>query len=439
MTDAVEIVSDLVKIPSVSPFGRNETERRERFERCREVLAYLEEFLQKQGAQTEQLVFEGGHDKWWYPVPNLYAELTIGDRKAAGHKFLCYIGHIDVVPVGEEKLWRRPPFSGQVDEGFVWGRGATDMKGSVGAWMSALEKLKAGKGDGVNLTIGTLITGDEEWAAVNGSDKVLAWMKANGKNPDAFIVGEPSSRDYLGTHVKTGRRGSLVGYLEAKGTQGHRAYEELFENPNRALVYAMVILNAKRWKDGSRHFPNTTFETVALRSGDFAASAVIPETAGAMWNVRFTSRQSKEKVLADLQEILLNPPRFLRRHPDYAKAREVIVRANMETASEPYYSEPGSLAQSALEAIRASLRIEAQTDGSGGTTDGRFIGRYFPRAQIIELGTPEKGGIVDGKPRSDYGRRGGMHQIDERAAQRDLRKVSEIYALTLKNFAMKEY
>ena len=195
----------------------------------------------------------------------------------------------------------------------------------------------------------------------------------------------------------------MVGYLEAKGTQGHRAYEELFENPNRALAYAMVILNAKRWKDGSRHFPNTTFETVALRSGDFAASAVIPETAGAMWNVRFTSRQSKEKVLADLQEILLNPPRFLRRHPDYAKAREVIVRANMETASEPYYSEPGSL------------------------------------AQIIELGTPEKGGIVDGKPRSDYGRRGGMHQIDERAAQRDLRKVSEIYALTLKNFAMKEY
>lgn len=117
----------------------------------------------------------------------------------------------------------------------------------------------------MNLTIGTLITGDEEWAAVNGSDKVLAWMKANGKNPRAFIVGEPFvAWDYLGTHVKTGRRGSLVGYLEAKGTQGHRAYEELFENPNRALAYAMVILNAKRWKDGNRHFPNTTFETVAL-------------------------------------------------------------------------------------------------------------------------------------------------------------------------------
>lgn len=97
MTDAVEIVSDLVKIPSVSPFGRNETERRERFERCREVLAYLEEFLQKQGAQTEQLVFEGGHDKWWYPVPNLYAELTIGDRKAAGHKFFYVIWGISTL------------------------------------------------------------------------------------------------------------------------------------------------------------------------------------------------------------------------------------------------------------------------------------------------------------------------------------------------------
>lgn len=121
------------KFLRVSPFGRNETERRERFERCREVLAYLEEFLQKQGAQTEQLVFEGGHDKWWYPVPNLYAELTIGDRKAAGTQIFMLYGAYRRCSGWRGEALAASAFSGQIDEGFVWGRGATDMKGSVGA------------------------------------------------------------------------------------------------------------------------------------------------------------------------------------------------------------------------------------------------------------------------------------------------------------------
>lgn len=312
------------------------------------------------------------------------------------------------------------------------------MKGSVGAWIGALEQLRENKISGLNLTIGTLITADEEWAAVNGSDKVLSWMKQNGKNPDSFIIGEPSSQDYLGTHVKVGRRGSLVGYLEAGGVQGHRAYEELFENPNRALAYAMIILNAKRWKDGSRYFPNTTFEAVAVRSGDFNASAVIPETASALWNVRFTHKQKKEKILADLQDIILNPPPFLKKHPDYSRAREVILRANMDTASEPYYSEPSTLASGVIAAIRETLNVDARLDAGGGTTDGRFVHKYFPEAQIVELGTPEKGGIVNNKRRSDYGQRGGMHQVDERVSREDLLKVKDIYALALKKYAVKE-
>lgn len=438
MTDVVDLVSELVRIPSVSPFGKNERERRERFRACKEAIDGLAGILEQNGARTEKLVFEGGHARWGYPVPNLYAEIKIGDAAAPGHKFLCYMGHIDVVPPGDEKLWSASPFSGKKAEGFVWGRGATDMKGSVGAWIGALEQLRENKIPGLNLTIGTLITADEEWAAVNGSDKVLSWMKQNGKNPDSFIIGEPSSQDYLGTHVKVGRRGSLVGYLEVGGVQGHRAYEELFENPNRALAYAMIILNAKRWKDGSRYFPNTTFEAVAVRSGDFNASAVIPETASALWNVRFTHKQKKEKILADLQDIILNPPPFLKKHPDYSRAREVILRANMDTASEPYYSEPSTLASGVIAAIRETLNVDARLDAGGGTTDGRFVHKYFPEAQIVELGTPEKGGIVNNKRRSDYGQRGGMHQVDERVSREDLLKVKDIYALALKKYAVKE-
>ena len=124
------------------------------------------------------------------------------------------------------------------------------------------------------------------------TDKVLQWMASQGRKPDSFIVGEPSSADYLGSHIKVGRRGSLGGYLTAKGVQGHRAYDDLYNNPNRALAYAMTILNAKRWKDGNKYFPNTTFENVATKSGDFNASAIIPEEAKALWNIRFTSRNN---------------------------------------------------------------------------------------------------------------------------------------------------
>lgn len=438
MHKVTEYVSDMIKIPSVSPFGKDDKQRVERFKLCSEVIDYLDEILKKTGAETEKLIFEGGHNKWWYPVPNLYAEIRIGNQQAEDHKFVCYMGHIDVVPAGDEALWSNHPFSGKVKDGFVHGRGATDMKGSVGAWVNAVESLKNNLGDNVNLTIGTLITADEEWAAVNGSDKVLQWMRDNNKFPDAFMVGEPSSDDYLGTHIKIGRRGSLVGYIEAKGVQGHRAYDDLFVNPNRALAYAMVVLNAKTWKDGNKYFPNTTFEAVAVEAGDFNVSAVIPERGRALWNVRFTDRQTKEKIVRDLNEILLNPPAFLKKHPDYAAAKDAVITANLDVASEPYYSEPASLAQSAAEAIKSVLNIDSRYDGRGGTTDGRFVHKYFPQAQIIELGVPEKGGIINNNPGSDYGRRGGMHQIDERVSERDLINLSKVYTVAINNFARGE-
>lgn len=435
MKKTTKIVSDLVKFPSITPFGKDKKEEDKRFEACMEALSYIENLLKESGAKTQKLVFEGGHHKWAYPVPNLYSQISFGDCNAKDHKFICYMGHIDVVPVGDEALWSKDPFSGEVEGGYIHGRGATDMKGSVGAWINCLEEIKESISENQNITIGTIITGDEEWAAINGSDKVLEWLKENKKTPDAFIVGEPSSSDFLGTNIKIGRRGSLVGYIDASGVQGHRAYDDLFKNPNRALAYAMVILNQKKYKDGNQYFPDTTFEIIAQSSGDFNASSIIPSEARAMWNVRYTDKQNKEKILKDLQELIQNPPSYLKKHPDFEVAKQVIISANLDTASMPYYCEPQELANSAKQAIKDILEVDASFDGFGGTTDGRFIHRYFPKAQIIELGTTEKGGIIDKNKPSDYEKKGGMHQVDERVSQDDVYNLSKIYTQTLHNYS----
>ncbi len=435
---AVIRAKDMISLPSETPYDLQESKRKEKFKFCEEVLDYLEDSFLGLGAKTQRFVFEGSHDKWAYPVPNLYSEVHIGDTSAKDTKFICYMGHIDVVPVGDENLWKHKPFSGKEQDGYVWGRGATDMKGSVASWSSAVEEIVREKDVGTNLIIGSIITADEEWAGINGTDKVLQWMASQGRKPDSFIVGEPSSADYLGSHIKVGRRGSLGGYLTAKGVQGHRAYDDLYNNPNRALAYAMTILNAKRWKDGNKYFPNTTFENVATKSGDFNASAIIPEEAKALWNIRFTSKQDKFALAKEVEEAIKNPPAWLKKHPDYAKLANVTIQANLDTASMPYYSEPKGLALSAKKAINDILRLDAAFDGSGGTTDGRFVQKYFPHAQIIELGVPENGGVIKGVAPSDYKKRGGMHQIDERVSVEDLQKLQNLYVSTVKNYVTKK-
>lgn len=434
--DVIKTTRELIQIPSITPLGEDKQIRLKYFEACDEAIEYLKTELYKiPGIKIiQKLNFEGGHEKWGYPVPNLYVQIDVGNPSATDHKFTCYMGHIDVVPPGDVTLWTEDPFSGTLRDGFIYGRGATDMKGSVAAWITAIKSLLKNLPSGINASIGTLITADEEWAAINGSDRVLAWMKENGIAPDSFIVGEPSSPDYLGSHIKIGRRGSLVGYLEATGVQGHRAYDALFINPNRALSSAVTLLHTLHWNDGTTYFPDTTFEVVSMHSGDFNASAIVPETAKALWNIRFTNRQSKKMLFERLQGTLQSPPEFFRDMPEYEEIKKIVVTANMATASEPYYSEPSTLANSTRRAIRTTIGIEAAYDGFGGTTDGRFVHKYFPDAQIIEFGLPEKGGITSSEQPSDYSKRGGMHQIDERVSQEDLRKLSEIYRRTIINY-----
>jgi succinyl-diaminopimelate desuccinylase len=363
-------------------------------------------------------------------VDNLYAEWVVGTPV----KHLCFMGHTDVVPVGDATKWTDDPYAATVKDGFLYGRGATDMKGAVAAFAAAAAEVAATLDATANTRISLIITTDEEWAAVNGSKKVLGWMAEQGLAPDAVIVGEPSSRDVFGTHIKIGRRGSLCGTLEVTGVQGHAAYTDLFDNPNRALALALSILTTQRFDDAEGAFPATNFEVIATQSGDFGATAIVPGTARALWNFRYTHRQTAQGLADHVKTLLANPPAWAQTHPDSARLANVQVVANVDTASRPYYAKPALLAALAADAVTAITGRVPVLDGSGGTTDGRFVHGFFPDAEIIELGLPEKGGKPTADEPRPYGSFGGMHQTDERCRVDELTALAHTYALTLHGF-----
>jgi len=425
----IKLAQKLVQIPSLTPIDAKDLPA------ARQSLDLIESLSKNLGAETYRLPFSGGHKKWDYEVDNLYVEFTIGSPDTE----ICYIGHTDVVPTGDEKKWTSPAFSGEINNGYLHGRGTTDMKGSVAAYLSAIDELLSSTSENDplnNIRIGILLTTDEEWAAVNGTQQILKWLKQKGRNPDAFIVGEPSSHDTVASHIKLGRRGSLCGTFNIKGTQGHAAYTELFENPNRALALAVAILNDQTWSDGNAYFPNTNFETIAIESGNFKASAVVPAEAKLLWNIRYTPTQTPEGLQKWISERLQNPPQWAKHHKDYKSLKNIEVIANIDTASLPYYSQPKKLAKAVSDAIQSVAGKLPIMDGSGGTTDGRFVQKFFPKSEIIELGLPERGGISCHHKMQplDYLKKGGMHQIDERASLSDIISLKHIFKQSILNY-----
>jgi succinyl-diaminopimelate desuccinylase len=417
--DCLSLARDLVRIPSLTPVSL------QLLPAAKQSLDGLQAFLETAGAVCHRLTFQGGHEIWSYPVDNLYAEWS-GDE-TLGH--LCFIGHTDVVPPGDLALWKSDPFSGAVRDGFLWGRGATDMKGAIAAFSAAAAGF-ARSGPRRFPTVSLAITTDEEWAAVNGTFKILEWMRSKGHSPSAFLIGEPSSPSHLGSHIKIGRRGSLCGVLHAKGIQGHAAYPELFANPNRALTLALTILSARRWADSVDGMHSTAFEAVAIASGDFNATAIIPGAAQALWNIRFTPHQTVDKLLAALLTSLEDPPDWARNHPDGDDLARITITGNTATASMPYYSPPSRFAALVAQSVFAITGQKPALDAGGGTTDGRFIHPVFPGAEIVELGLPENGGAADLRQAA-----GGMHQVDECCAVADLGRLAQCYATILTAFS----
>lgn len=334
--------------------------------------------------------------------------LTFGDvsnlwaRRGTTAPLFVFAGHIDVVPTGPLDQWTSDPFTPTERDGKLYGRGASDMKSSVAAFVTAVEEFVANHPDH-NGSIGLLITSDEEGPALDGTVKVCAELAARNERPDYCIVGEPTSVSQLGDTVKNGRRGSLSGKLVVKGKQGHVAYPHLARNPIHLLAPALTQLAQTQWDQGNEHFPPTTFQVSNIHAGT-GVSNVIPGAATLDFNFRFSTASTPES----LKERVIN---VLNQH-------QLDFDLEWTLGGEPFLTAGGELGRALHRAIQEETGISTQSSTTGGTSDGRFIAKICP--QVIEFG-PINATI---------------HQINEHIDINTLEPLKNIYRKTLENLLL---
>ena len=363
--------------------------------RCRSVtpaddgaLSVIERALTPLGFKCHRLTFDDGGAE---PVPNLYARL--GD----GAPHLCFAGHTDVVPAGDLEAWAVDPFAGAIVDGELYGRGAVDMKGAIGCFIAAVAQfLSVAPAKG---SISLLITGDEEGPAVNGTVKVLEWLRARGEVIDACVVGEPTNPERLGQMIKIGRRGSLSGFLKVIGTQGHVAYPHRADNPITQLA-AMLRALSEPLDEGTEHFPPSMLVPTTFDVGNTATN-VIPGEARANFNIRFNDLHTPEKLKVWLHEKL--------------DAVGGDYELQTRCSGPAFLTEPGSLTDLVQKVIQDELGITPELSTSGGTSDARFIKDVCP---VIEFG-------LVGQT---------MHQVDERVDVADLEALTGVYHRLLRAY-----
>jgi succinyl-diaminopimelate desuccinylase len=311
---------------------------------------------------------------------------------------VCFAGHTDVVPTGPVDKWVCDPFTPTVKDGMLYGRGASDMKGSLAAFVTAIEKFVAAHPQH-NGSIALLLTSDEEGIAVDGTTRVVDALKARNEKIDYCIVGEPTSVSKTGDTIKNGRRGSLSGKLTVKGVQGHIAYPHLVKNPIHMAAPAIAELAATVWDEGNEYFPPTSWQISNIKGGT-GATNVVPGTVEMLFNFRHSTASSVESLKSRLTAIL-----------DKHKLEYELEWEN--SSGKPYLTPRGDLVDAVSSAIKQVTGLDTELSTSGGTSDGRFIADICP--QVIELG-PLNATI---------------HKINECVAVADLNALSEIYYLTL--------
>jgi succinyl-diaminopimelate desuccinylase len=379
MTDALSIARDLLRCPSVTPADAG-------------ALAVVENLLTSAGFDVHRVTFgePGTAD-----IDNLYARIGT----TAPH--LTFAGHTDVVPPGDESAWTHGAFAGAVKDGFLYGRGAVDMKGGIACSVAAvLEHLLAHGGkareDGSG-SISFLITGDEEDVSVNGTIKLLQWAAARGEKFDHCVLGEPSNVEQLGDCIKIGRRGSQSGTLYVDGIQGHVAYPHRASNPVPDISSLIVALSEPPLDQGSAQFQPSNLEFTSIDVGN-TASNVIPAQARAKFNIRYNDLHTQESLRALLEQRLAA-----------AAGNRIRARIAWEPSnSNVFVTKPGAFTELAIAAIEGVTGRKPELSTSGGTSDARFISSYCP---VIEFG-------LVGQT---------MHQVDERTPVSDLEKLTRIY------------
>ena len=378
--DPIALTQDLIRCPSVTPADEG-------------ALDLLQRVLEGLGFVCTRLPFEeDGTD----PVDNLYARLGTASPN------LCFAGHTDGVPVGSADQWTVDPFAADIKDGMLVGRGASDMKGAIAAWVAAVSHRLSQVGP-VPGSISLLITGDEEGPSINGTKKMLPALAARGEVIDHCITGEPTNPTDLGTMMKIGRRGSLNGYITVEGVQGHTGYPHLADNAAHRLAMMMAALVTWKIDDGSDHFePSVLSITQALV--DNAATNVIPAKASARFNIRFNDLHSGASLTKDLQDLLTQAA------GDGAKFKlDVII------SGESFLTPPGLLSDILTEACETVTGNKPDLSTTGGTSDSRFIKDYCP---VVDFG-------LVGQT---------MHQVDERVAVSDITALSKIYARVIDRY-----
>jgi len=327
-------------------------------------------------------------------VKNLWAKRAATSGSSVARKRLfVFAGHTDVVPTGPLDQWSSAPFVPSHRNGRLYGRGASDMKTSLAAFVVATEEFLA-KSPDTALSIGFLLTSDEEGPAVDGTVKVCEALTARGERMDYCVVGEPTSVERTGDMIKNGRRGTMSGKLTVKGVQGHIAYPHLAKNPIHLVAPALAELVGIEWDPGNAFFPPTTWQVSNMHGGT-GASNVIPGSVVIDFNFRFSTESTPQGLQRRLEEVLV-------RHGLDFDIQWVV-------GGLPFLTTPGTLVNAVRDAIRAETGLETQLSTTGGTSDGRFIAQVCP--QVIELGPPNAT----------------IHKIDEYVAVADIEPLKNIY------------
>jgi succinyl-diaminopimelate desuccinylase len=334
-------------------------------------------------------------------VTNLWAKRPAAHAQPAlvTTKLVVFAGHTDVVPTGPLDQWTSPPFTPTERDGYLFGRGAADMKTSLAAFVVATEEFIAQQPD-TPLSIGFLLTSDEEGPALDGTFKVVEALRARGEVLDYCIVGEPTSVKQTGDMIKNGRRGTLSGKLTVKGIQGHIAYPQLAKNPIHLVAPALAELVTMAWDQGNAFFPPTSWQISNIHGGT-GASNVIPGTVVVDFNFRFCTESTPESLQQRLSAVL----------DKHGLAYDLA----WTLGGLPFLTTPGTLVDAVATAILAETGLTTELSTSGGTSDGRFIAGICP--QLIELGPPNAS----------------IHKIDEHIALVDIEPLKNIYRRVLEN------
>ena len=376
MSDTLQLTQQLIARPSLTPQD----------EGCLQIIGQR---LEKIGFKLE-MIRSGDVDNLWA-------------RRGTSGKLLCFAGHTDVVPTGPVDKWVSAPFTPTIRDGMLYGRGAADMKGSLAAFVTAIEEFVAAHPSHAG-SIALLLTSDEEGVATDGTVRVVDALRARNEKMDYCIVGEPTAVSKTGDTIKNGRRGSLSGDLIVKGVQGHIAYPHLVKNPIHLASPAIAELASTEWDKGNEYFPATSWQVSNIHGGT-GATNVVPGTVEITFNFRFSTASTVDSLKAKVHAIL--------------DKHGLEYDLNWSLSGKPYLTPRGNLVDAVSAAIKSVTGIATDLSTTGGTSDGRFIADICP--QVIELG-PVNATI---------------HKLNECVAVADLDILSDIYRLTLENLLVK--